>query len=274
VLYIQAEALDRTTGMGSISFHIHGERAPNAPIASNVAVYVSPSLHNNPAIEAAILNMRAIFSEDVAVGYSEDWLTRTVDAGYLSSKVLRPQSSPIKVSRSESVSAQTRAQAMRNHSPPLSPSISSVSSLDETASTASVAEPAPSHHSRSAHASHSLSPGLVPRAVHAKRKNSAQALQQPVSTALPTSLTMLSTVTLSGLTVQRMATGTTGSSGPLSRDLLEFMVSIGKGGEEHHDLIREIYNYTGRALWEAAVMAELNINSGTAKALVSLMLIV
>lgn len=273
MLYIQAEALDRTTGMGSISFHIHGERAPNTPIASNVAVYVSPSLHNNPAIEAAISNMRVIFNEDVAVGYGVDWLTRTVDAGYLSSKVLRPQSSPIRPPRSEPVSART-PQAMRNRSPSLSPSISSVSSLDEIASTVSVAEPAPSHHGRSAHTSHSLSPGLVPRAVHAKRKNSAQALQQPVSTVLPTSLTMLSTVTLSGLAVQRTATDAAGSSGPLSRDLLEFMVSIGKGGEIHHDMIREIYNYTGRALWEAAVMVQLDINSGTAKALVSLMLTV
>jgi hypothetical protein len=201
MLYIQAETLDRTTGMGSISFHIHGERAPNAPITSNVAVYVSPSLHNNPAIEAAISNMCTIFSKDVAVGYGVDWLTRTVDAGYLSSKVLRPQSSPIRLSSSVPVSAWAPP-SMCNRSPSLSPSISSVSSLDETVPTASVAEPTPSHHSRSAHTAHSVSPGLVPHAVHAKQKNSAQALQQPVSMALPTSLTMLSTMTLSSLAIQ------------------------------------------------------------------------
>jgi hypothetical protein len=52
------------------------------------------------------------------------------------------------------------------------------------------------------------------------------------------------------------------------------MVSIGKDGEKHHNMIRDIYNYMGRVLWEAAVMAQLDINSGTAKALVSLMLAV
>jgi hypothetical protein len=88
--------LDRTTGMGSISFHVHGEWARNAEIALNVAVYVSSAFANNPAAEAAISNMQAIFTEEVTVSFAADWLTRTVDAGYLPGSVLCPQSSPIK----------------------------------------------------------------------------------------------------------------------------------------------------------------------------------
>jgi hypothetical protein len=86
--------------MGTISFHIHGERARNAAISSNVSVYISPSIYNNPAADDAITRMRAIFADEVAVVFANDWLMRTVSAGYLSSNVLRPPSSPIKASRS------------------------------------------------------------------------------------------------------------------------------------------------------------------------------
>jgi len=55
-------------------------------------MYVSSALANNPAIEVAIANMQAIFTEEVAVAFAADWLTHTVDAGYLPSSVLRPSS--------------------------------------------------------------------------------------------------------------------------------------------------------------------------------------
>jgi hypothetical protein len=63
------------TGMGMISFHIHGELARNTPIALNVSVYISPSLYNNTTAEATISNMQAIFSDEVAIIY---WLTPTI----------------------------------------------------------------------------------------------------------------------------------------------------------------------------------------------------
>jgi hypothetical protein len=80
--------------MGTISFHIHGELAKNASIDSNVVVYISSVLYNNPATEDAISAMRTIFAQEVAVPFANDWLTRTVQSGYLSGSVLCPPLSP------------------------------------------------------------------------------------------------------------------------------------------------------------------------------------
>ena len=52
--------------MGTISVHIHGERAKNMAISSNVSVYISLSLYNNPATDDAITRMQALFADEVA----------------------------------------------------------------------------------------------------------------------------------------------------------------------------------------------------------------
>ena len=276
--HIQGEALDRTAGMGSISFHVHGERARNASIASNVVMYVSSALANNPAVEVAIANMRAIFTEEVAVAFAADWLTRTVDAGYLPSSVLCPSSSPIKASRSNRdqspsvIASQTRQGRSLSHSS----SISSASSLTDTASVAN--ETTPTH-------SHSGFPSPTPRSEHSAAHISTGRTTQPIhGTILPATLTMLSTMTLSAPVIIQPTTGTGTADGPrtaagvadasarLSEDVRELMASIGRDRATDHDMIWEIYNYTGRALWEATVAVRLNLGAGTARALVSLML--
>jgi hypothetical protein len=70
----------------------------------------------------------------------------------------------------------------------------------------------------------------------------------------------------------RTAAGIADASARLSEDVRELMASIGRDQTADHDMIWEIYNYTGRALWEATVAVRLNLGAGTARALVSLML--
>jgi hypothetical protein len=78
-------------------------------------------------------------------------------------------------------------------------------------------------------------------------------------------------VTLSSSTVTPGAiSGIRGSQ--LLSDVEDFMSAVNKGGEEDREKLREIYHYTGRALWVNAVMEKFSLAEGTAKALVSLMM--
>ena len=238
-------------------------------------MYVSLTLANNPAVEIAIANMRAIFTEEVAVVSAADWLTLTIDAGYLPSSVLHPPSSPIKASRSNCdqspsfIASQTR----QGHSLSPSSSILSASSLPDTASVAN--ETMPAH-------IHSGYPSPAPQS--GARITTGRTTQPLHGTVLPATLTLLSTVTLSALVIAQMTTSTGTTDGPqtaasiadasarLSQDVRELMASIGRDRATDHDMIWDIYNYTGCALWEATVAARLNLGAGTARALVSLML--
>src|ERR1700683_4729828 len=121
--------------MGTISFHIHGELAKNTSIDSNVVVYISSVLYNNPATEDAISAMRTIFSQEVAIPFASDWLTHTVQSGYLSGSVLCPPSSPVKATCShyeQPTSVNTPSHITCSLSPTTS-SISSVSLLTASA---------------------------------------------------------------------------------------------------------------------------------------------
>ena len=85
---------------------------------------------------------------------------------------------------------------------------------------------------------------------------------------------MSSTVTVSAAAIALTPTGVANASGPLSEEIREFMVSIGKDTDRNHDVIRDIYSYTGRALWENTLIIRLCLNSGTSRALVGLMVVV
>jgi hypothetical protein len=257
--------------MGTISFHIHGELAKGTAIASNVSVYISPSLYNNPAAEDAISNMRTIFTDKLAVIFGNDWLTRTVSAGYLSGNVLRPPSSPIKASRrnNEHVPLLSSPSSRQGRSPSHLSSISSTSSLTNTTAIADETTPTPICHNHS---------GRLPSAPHAAHPSdqtnpTGQVTRPglPPGLILPNPLTLSSTITLSAAAI---ALTPTSALGPLSEEVREFMVSIGKDTVGNHDVVREIYDYIGRALWENSVVLRLHLNTGTARALVSLMLAV
>jgi hypothetical protein len=90
-------------------------------------------------------------------------------------------------------------------------------------------------------------------------------------TIFPTTLTMLSTMTLSAPAIAWTATGVADGPSSLSEDVRGFMVSIGRDRVVDYDVVWETYNYIGRALWETTVAAWLDLNSGTAKALICLM---
>lgn len=238
--------------MGTISFHVHGELAKNASIDSNVVVYISSVLYNNPAAEEAISAMRSIFTQDVAVPFANDWLTRTVQSGYLSGNVLRPPSSPIKAAHShhERPTSVNPLRIARSPSPtPSSSSISTVSSLTVSALATHEIMSTPKH--RGSQSTHCFpKPHAVPSTTG--RSSTVKATQPTRST----------------LEIVRTVDG----ASPLSVDVKEFMYSIGKDTASNHDVIREIYNFTGRALWETTVGVRLDLNSGTAKALAGLML--
>jgi hypothetical protein len=49
------------------------------------------------------------------------------------------------------------------------------------------------------------------------------------------------------------------------------MKDIGKGGIDDREIVRDIYLFTGRALWESSIMERVGLSLGSAKALVGLM---
>ena len=247
--------------MGTISFHIHGELAKNASIDSNVVVYISSVLYNNPATEDAISAMRTIFAQEVAVPFANDWLTRTVQSGYLSGSVLCPPSSPVKATRSRHerpTSVNTPSHITRSASPTTS-SISSVSSLTMSALAA--------HEIMSNRSSQSTQSFPKPQAARSTTRSTTGR-----STTIKATQPLPSATKPPVMESSPALARTANSAGPLSEDVKEFMASIGKNSASDHDVIREIFNFTGRALWETTLAVRLKLNSGTAKALVGLML--
>jgi hypothetical protein len=157
----------------------------------------------------------------------------------------------------------------QGHSLSNTSSISSTSSLTDTALIADEAPPTPTHHSHS---------GCLPpiTAIHFgdQMPTAGQAAQPLPRSIFPNLLTMSSTVTLSAAATAQSPTVVANASGPLSEEVRDFMVSIGKDTVGNHDMVQEIYDYIGRALWESSIMWCLPLNQGTAKALVSLMVAV
>jgi hypothetical protein len=63
--------------------------------------------------------------------------------------------------------------------------------------------------------------------------------------------------------------GVIGSSLPnLIEDLMK---DIGKGGTDDREVFRDIYLFTGRALWESSLTERVGLSLGSAKAMVGLM---
>lgn len=57
----------------------------------------------------------------------------------------------------------------------------------------------------------------------------------------------------------------------ISRDVEEFLSSVGKGDVDSQEHVYSIYQFTGRANWLVELQVQLGLNAGTAKALVSLL---
>ena len=274
----QIEALDRTTAMGSVTFHIHGETRPGGLIPNNVLMYTSTNFLNNPAAAIALAKMKDIFTDEVAVGFGDDWLNRAVNAKYLSANVLSPTPSPIKATSANQrhyASSTYSTNAARERSPsPTATAISSVSSLTESAladhnsDDTPAAMPTHRHKRPALHLATSLAQS---NSRDGDSQPSPLRTAPPVIVNSPPLLTLLSTVTLSASALPRGTISRTVGS-PLSGDVEDFMSAVGRGNDEHREVLREIYQLTGRALWVDEVMTKLNLAEGMAKALVGLML--
>ncbi|KIM77840.1 hypothetical protein PILCRDRAFT_11730 [Piloderma croceum F 1598] len=265
------EALDRTTALGSVTFHIHGECAPGASLGNNITVHASTMLLNNPGASDGLAHMAEIFRDDVAGAYREDWLLRAVNENYLPAQAMSPPSSPVKgagVVAQQHFASLARAPKVRMECPPsTSSSISTASSLTESAlayHTHDSSPPTPRAKSRRTHTSaQPPSHAALPATLH------KTPIKVQTTSLLPSSLTLSSTVTLSSPVVSGTISGVTGSS--LPNVVEDFMKDIGKGGTDDHEIVRDIYLFTGRALWESSIMERVGLSLGSAKALVGLM---
>ncbi|TDL16255.1 hypothetical protein BD410DRAFT_844536 [Rickenella mellea] len=79
-------ALDRTCYVGSVTFHIHGERPPTGPVTlqtvdRNVHMLVSDNIRHEPRCRDAIHQLRKAFQEDVAYPFVQEWQTRALRSG-------------------------------------------------------------------------------------------------------------------------------------------------------------------------------------------------
>jgi hypothetical protein len=97
---MQVEALDELCAVGSITFHIHGERRPNGGpptvqnIGHNVTVILSTNLQGYTSVARA---MEDVFTRDIAVSFAQTWHAQAVETGYLSTNTLPVVASPPRV---------------------------------------------------------------------------------------------------------------------------------------------------------------------------------
>lgn len=95
--------------------------------------------------------------------------------------------------------------------------------------------------------------------------------KRPIPSAIANIVdTVINCVTLSSTAASGTISRVSGSH--LPDDIEEFMKDIGKGGTAERELVRDIYLFTGRALWESSITGRIGLSSGSAKALVGLML--
>jgi hypothetical protein len=227
-------------------------------------------LLNNLGASDGLAHMAEIFRDDVVGAYREDWLSRAVNENYLPAQAMSPPSSPVKGAgvAQQHFTSLVRAPKVRMERPPsTSSSISTVSSLTESAlayHTHDVSPPTPRAKSRRTHTSaQPPSHAALPAALH------KTPIEVQTTSLLPSSLTLSSTVTLSSPVVSGTISGVTGSS--LPNVVEDFMKDIGKGGIDDREIVRDIYLFTGRALWESSIMERVGLSLGSAKALVGLM---
>lgn len=232
-------------------------------------------LHNNPGTSDALARMAEIFRDEVASSYGEDWLLRSVASNYLPAHVMSPPSSPIKVQGQRTTSSTPKTRMEHPPSPTLS-TVSSATSLTESTITGIEEDaPPPKVKVRRARTVIQSKSVAAPSAMHGIKPSAS--FTPPVDGGpgslphqqLPAMLTLSSTVTLSSTMASCTISKVSGSR--LPNDVEEFMADIGKGGTDERELVRDIYLYTGRALWESSIMGRIGISSGSAKALVGLM---
>jgi hypothetical protein len=268
-------------------FHIHGECAPGASVTENVTIHVSTLLANNPEAADPLARMGEIFRDEVAGTYGTDWLSRSVREGYLPAKVMSPPSSPVKRAGTSQQNSRPAADTPKARMVPFpSPTLSTIST---TSSLMHSAVASHNQHSppstpnaktrRMRTSAHSQFPA-PPSPIHETKPSTLSTMppnvqpNHPSHQQSPALLTLSSTVTLSGtMGLGAMTSGTISHvmGSRLPNDIEDFMVDIGRDDSGARDIVRDIYLFTGRALWESSIMGRMGLSPGFAKALVSLM---
>ncbi|KIM81190.1 hypothetical protein PILCRDRAFT_821643 [Piloderma croceum F 1598] len=235
------EALDRLCAVGSITFHIHGERCPGSFLATpttmapNVTFVISNSLSAIAGVTEIADMLHASFIEHIAIPFSHDWLKRAVASGYLSHSVLSPPSSPTK--------AKARTQ------------FASVSATKPSQPLAAAG---------SSFAWHAVS--TEPRATGDVFSSvpSTSFLAQP-SSAPPFLAPSPSghNIFQQGSVFQQDAV--------LSRDIIDFMNDISHGCLEDIDFVKHVYLNVGRDKWLPMIQARFGVKNTTIMFLVSML---
>lgn len=239
-------------------------------------MHISTILLNNPELANGLGQMLEIFRDEVAAAYGEDWLLCSVHDNYLPAHVLSPLLSPIKqagTSQQHPVPF-TNAPTTSMECPPSPASLilSTATSLTESSQTTYTQDCTPLTPNMKSHHTHMLThskPHAATSSACNANTTKLQTTPRP-SNILPASLTLSSTVTLSS---SSLIAGTIlaipGSHLPSVIEKL--MKNIGKGSSEC-EVIRNIYLFTVRVLWESSIMERIRLSLDSAKALVGLML--
>ena len=235
---------------------------------------------NNPGVSEALAHMAEIFRDEVAVAYGEDWWPCTIHENYLPGHIISPPSSPIKwagPSQHHPASFANTVKTRMEHPPlPALSGVSTTTSLTEWAAASHTQDsppPTPKVKVRRAHTStHSPSQAAPPSTVHDTKPTAwhTTPLDAGLSSLLPALLALSSTVTLSSPVASGIISRVAGSY--LPNVVEEFMKDIGKGSAGECEIICDIYLFTGRALWESSFIGRIRLSSGSAKALVGLLL--
>ncbi|KAF7970544.1 hypothetical protein HWV62_23711 [Athelia sp. TMB] len=266
------EALDRTTSLGSVTFHIHGESPPGstAQVAAgrNVLVFASHNILNNSAATAGLEQMRAIFESSVAVPFVHDWLRRSVASNTLSASVLSPPSSPIK-----------RPDTLQSSQPRVRPSIISPSLSSALSSTESQ-RPDPlqssKHRVRPAHSSPSISTASsLTESSHSRvastppstptRRGSKQTF--PISPGARVAFSS-SFVLDTGRPALRQDSEAPDYS-VLPRQVTEFLQDIGKASGDDVIVVTTILESCGQELWATTISRQMHVSLTTARTMLA-----
>jgi hypothetical protein len=240
--FTQVEAIDQTCAVGTITFHIHGKRRPNAPqptalnMKPNIVMFASKNLMSNPEATAGIRRLRDMFLDEIAVPYSMDWIRRAIRAQYLSLDAVPFASNVIDLPR-DLIS--TPSQPWRS---PVAPSKDRQHSFNNSDSDCT-----------SSPTSHASSPKFA-AGMHRLKSNVDGSFTDATRLAAP-----------------RLSPGVENETVAIPRDIQDLLSAIGKDAISNHSALHRIYHYTGRALWQSVVAEAFDLNEGTAKALVFLM---
>jgi hypothetical protein len=221
---------------------VHGERRPGsspptaATIAPNVTFIISNTLSAISGTTEIAESLRDVFVEHIAVPFSQDWLQRSVGAGYLGHSVLSQQSSPTK-----KVHVQSPKASPTKSSRPLPMPSTSLNAAEVWRMGQAISDPfgptvGPTFFSPPAPTSPSLAPSPPSHNIFQQGHQSL-----PQQDAL------------------------------LSRDVIDFLYDIGHASSEDVDYVKHLYTKVGRDKWLPMLQTRFHLNNSTTQVLVKML---